>query len=51
VLFLGIAAVALSVEAWAGLVAALLLAAVQFVVAARLSAAASQTGGAAPDAG
>ncbi len=38
VLFVGIAAVAVSVSAWAGTVAALLLAAVQFVVAVKLPA-------------
>ncbi len=35
-LFVGIAAVAVSVSAWAGMVAALLLAAVQFTIAVRL---------------
>ena len=36
VVFLGVAAVAAGVSAWPGMVAALLLAAVQFVVAAKL---------------
>lgn len=36
VVFLGVAAVAVSVSAWAGLVAALLLSAVQFTIAARM---------------
>lgn len=38
VVFLGVAVVAASVSAWPGLVAALLLAAIQFVIAARLPA-------------
>ncbi len=38
VVFLGVAAVAVSVSAWPGMVAALLLAALQFVVAMRLPA-------------
>jgi hypothetical protein len=37
VVFLGVAAVAVSVSAWPGMVAALMLAALQFVVAVRLS--------------
>ena len=37
VVFLGVAAVSASVSAWPGMVAALLLAVVQFVVAVRLS--------------
>jgi hypothetical protein len=41
VVFLGVAAVAVSVSAWPGMVAALMLAALQFVVAVRLSASAS----------
>lgn len=38
IVFLGVAVVAATVSAWAGLVAALLLAAVQFVIAAKLPA-------------
>lgn len=38
VVFLGVAAVAVSVSAWPGVVAALMLAALQFVVAVRLPA-------------
>lgn len=38
VVFIGVAVVAASVSAWAGLVAALLLAVVQFAIAAKLPA-------------
>jgi hypothetical protein len=51
VVFLGVAAVAVSVSAWPGMVAALMLATLQFVVAVRLSASASASPSAPADDG
>lgn len=51
VVFLGVAAVAVSVSAWPGMVAALMLAALQFVVAVRLSTSAAAAAPAAADDG